>query len=185
MSALATDGDERATVRSIFAWSYARLDAATARAFRLFGGQPMANWDVHAGAALLGTDPAGARRVADDLCGGHLLDDIGGGRFTMHDLLAAYATELADESERHDALVRMLDYYRAAASAAVDVMLPAERHRRPAVAPVGAQLPAFDGIAGAYGVAGYGICRTSSRSPGSAGTSHRTASTSPGSSTAR
>ena len=54
----------------------------------------------------------------------------------MHDLLRAYAADLAasedSDPERHAALTRLFDYYVAAAAAAMDTLVPAERHIRPA-----------------------------------------------------
>jgi tetratricopeptide (TPR) repeat protein len=63
----------------------------------------------------------------------------------MHDLLRAYACGLAaanaDTDSVEAALERLLDYYLAAASAAMDSLFPAERHRRPLPPQVTTALP--------------------------------------------
>jgi hypothetical protein len=55
----------------------------------------------------------------------------------MHDLLRAYACELAaaedGEEERQATLTRLFDHYLHTAAAAMDTLFPAERHRRPRV----------------------------------------------------
>ena len=50
----------------------------------------------------------------------------------MHDLLRAYARELAardGEDEQQAALTRLFDHYLHTAAAAMDILYPAERHR--------------------------------------------------------
>jgi hypothetical protein len=55
----------------------------------------------------------------------------------MHDLLCAYARELAaardSSGQCQQALTRLFDYYLAAAAAAMDILYPAEAHRRPRI----------------------------------------------------
>ena len=67
----------------------------------------------------------------------HLIHRTRPGRYGLHDLLRAYAAGLAAagdaEGERHAALTRLFDYYLAAAAAAMDTLVPAERHLRPRV----------------------------------------------------
>jgi tetratricopeptide (TPR) repeat protein len=63
----------------------------------------------------------------------------------MHDLLRAYARERAEAddsaAERQAALERLLDHYLYAAAAAMDVLFPAERQRRPVVSAPGTPVP--------------------------------------------
>ncbi len=63
----------------------------------------------------------------------------------MHDLLRAYARELAaaqdDEDARQAALTRLLDYYLHTTAAAMDALFPAERHRRPRIPPPESLIP--------------------------------------------
>ncbi len=67
----------------------------------------------------------------------NLIHRTGPGRYGLHDLLRAYAAGLAAagdaEGERRAALTRLFGYYQAAAAAAMDTLVPAERHLRPRV----------------------------------------------------
>ncbi|MEO3750934.1 tetratricopeptide repeat protein [Streptomyces sp. B6B3] len=135
---LDADGDPYTAVRAVFSWSYQRLDPAVARAFRLLGVHPGHDVDAHAVAAMAGAGPRETRRALDALLRAHLVDQIGGSRYQPHDLLRAYAAELAADTdgpvEREAALGRLLEYYLATASAAMDVVVPQEAYRRPKTA---------------------------------------------------
>ena len=80
-----------------------------------------------------------AQQLLDLLARAHLVQPASPGRYGMHDLLRAYATHLAgtedSEAERWVALTRLFDHYLGTAAAAMDIMVPAERHRRPHVPP--------------------------------------------------
>ncbi|MEO3750183.1 BTAD domain-containing putative transcriptional regulator [Streptomyces sp. B6B3] len=132
---LDADGDPYTAVRAVFSWSYQRLDPAVARAFRLLGVHPGHDVDAHAVAAMAGAGPRETRRALDALLRAHLVDQVAGSRYQPHDLLRAYAAELAADTEgpveREAALGRLLEYYLATASAAMDVLVPHEAHRRP------------------------------------------------------
>ncbi|MFV2088403.1 BTAD domain-containing putative transcriptional regulator [Micromonospora sp. LOL_021] len=134
-------GDRRTGVRAILSWSYQHLPADAARAFRLLGLHPGADVDAAAVAALAGTDPVTADRLVDRLCRAHLVEPAGPDRYGMHDLLRAYAAELAadvDPPEVRDAAVtRLFDYYLRTAATAMNAVHPAERHLRPTVPPTG------------------------------------------------
>ena len=71
----------------------------------------------------------------------HLIHRTRPGRYGLHDLLRAYAAGLAAaqdaEGERQAALTRLFDYYLTAAAAAMDILVPAERHLRPRVSGAG------------------------------------------------
>ncbi|BCJ47272.1 XRE family transcriptional regulator [Actinoplanes ianthinogenes] len=112
-------GDPRAEVRAVFSWSYQNLPAAAARVFRLLGLHPGESADVGAVAALTGTAPGEARRLLGVLTRASLVQAGRGGRYGMHDLLRAYAAELAvgqePEVERRAALDRLFDHCLAAA----------------------------------------------------------------------
>jgi tetratricopeptide (TPR) repeat protein/DNA-binding SARP family transcriptional activator len=131
------DGDPRAAVRAVFSWSYDRLPDREARLFRLLGLHPGPDADVHSAAALAGESVERTRRSLDVLSRAHLVHRSGPGRHGMHDLLRAYAAELADRhdapAERDAATTRLLDHCLASSAAAMDVLYPAERHLRPAV----------------------------------------------------
>jgi tetratricopeptide (TPR) repeat protein len=130
-------GDPRAGVRAVFSWSYLSLAAIPARIFRLLGLHPGADLDAHAAAALAGTTLRVAAEVLDLLARAHLIQQAGPGRYDLHDLLRAYARELAHtldtEDDRYAALSRLLDHYLHAAATAMDTLYPSERSRRPRV----------------------------------------------------
>ena len=63
----------------------------------------------------------------------------------MHELLGAYARELAascqGESEQHEALTRLFDYYLYTATTAMDILFPADHQRRPRIARPATPIP--------------------------------------------
>jgi tetratricopeptide (TPR) repeat protein len=134
---LDADGDPRAGVRAMFSWSYRDLGAVPARGFRLLGLHPGPDLDSYAAAALCGTPLGEAAEVLGLLARTHLIQRAGPGRYDLHDLLRAYARELATtldtEDERSAALTRLLDHYLHAAAAAMDTLYPSERNRRPRI----------------------------------------------------
>jgi tetratricopeptide (TPR) repeat protein/DNA-binding SARP family transcriptional activator len=138
-------GDPRAAVRVVFSWSYKRLPADAARAFRLAGLHPGSDLDVYAAAALTNTTVDGAKRSLEVLARAHLMHLTGPGRYRMHDLLRAYACDLAksqdSEADRRTALTRLFDYYLAAAATAMDALSPAERRQRPRISPADSPTP--------------------------------------------
>jgi tetratricopeptide (TPR) repeat protein len=86
----------------------------------------------------------------------HLVHPAGAGRYGMHDLLRAYARQLAADPEdgtdtAQAAVTRLFDYYLHTAASAMDTLVPAERHYRPSVAAVGTPVPAVDTPARALG----------------------------------
>ncbi|MBF9131570.1 tetratricopeptide repeat protein [Plantactinospora sp. S1510] len=130
-------GDPRTGVRAVLSWSYRQLAPAAARAFRMLGLHPGPDIDRYAAAAFFGTETEQARQLLDTLARAHLVQPDPDQRYTFHDLLRAYAAErcAADESvtEADAALDRLFDYELFAAAAAIDMLYPAERHRRPQV----------------------------------------------------
>ena len=128
-------GDPRAAVTAVFSWSVRYLPDGAARAFRLAALHPGPDLDAYAAAALADTSLHHVRILLAALARAHLVHPTGAGRYGMHDLLRAYAAGLAatQESapERHAAIGRLLDYYTGVAIVAMDVLHPAEAHRRP------------------------------------------------------
>jgi DNA-binding SARP family transcriptional activator/tetratricopeptide (TPR) repeat protein len=137
--------DPRSAVRTVFSWSCRHLDSSTARGFRLLALSPCPDFDSYAAAALTGYTAERASDLLDRLSRAHLIHRTGARRFGMHDLLRAYATELAmqfdAEPERQRALTRLLDYYLAAALAAAATLFPAEHGWLPSLRPVTSPLP--------------------------------------------
>lgn len=140
LAALRIDGDARASLGTVFSWSYDRLPPTAARAFRLLGAQPLREWDRLAAAAVLDVTPAEVDAVMPQLVRAHLLDQSAPGSYAMHDLLRDYAASLAG-ADADGALRRLLSYYRAATHVAMDAYLPQERRRRPASLPTSVALP--------------------------------------------
>jgi DNA-binding SARP family transcriptional activator/Tfp pilus assembly protein PilF len=129
-------GDPRTAVRAVFSWSYRHLEPAAARAFKLASLHPGADFDPYAAAALTSMGLQEARAVLDVLTRAHLIWPAGQGRYGMHDLLRAYAGELAardGQQEQDTALTRLFDYYLHTAAATMDTLYPDESHRRPRI----------------------------------------------------
>jgi tetratricopeptide (TPR) repeat protein/DNA-binding SARP family transcriptional activator len=144
-------GDPRAAVRVVFSWSYRHLPATAARAFRLAGLHPGTDLDPYATAELTGTALDEAKNSLDVLARAHLIHLVGPGRYGMHDLLRAYARDLAgsqdSEADRRAALIRLFDYYLAAAGSARDARTPAERRHGPSSSPDPSVPPMADAAA--------------------------------------
>ncbi len=121
-------GDESADIRAVFAWSYLALDADSARMFRLLGLHPGPDLSRPAAAALAGITPAEARRWLDRLVDSSLLQQRKAGRYELHDLLRAYAVELAERhdeaADRRTALDRLFGWYVGSASNASRAITP-------------------------------------------------------------
>jgi hypothetical protein len=165
--------DERIDMRAVFNWSLKRLSGPAVHAFRLLGVDAAARalvrenpdivakgvleagaFDAYSLAGLLGTRPAQARRLVVTLARAHLVQPAGRDRYVMHDLLRDYAVVLArrdiGQAEREAAIVRALDYYLAAATAAVERQFPADRlapSRRRAHAAVAPEFDSMDAAA--------------------------------------
>jgi DNA-binding SARP family transcriptional activator/Tfp pilus assembly protein PilF len=124
-------GDPRAAVRAVFSWSYRNLDPAAAATFRLLGCDPGPDLDSCAVAALTGTTQEQATPVLTRLARAHLIQPAGPGRYGMHDLLRAYARDLAAGHDSEDqcraALTRLLDYYLHTTTIAASVLFPAQQ----------------------------------------------------------
>lgn len=136
LDAFDSDSDEQCATRMVFSWSYRNLPPIGARAFRLLGASPATGFDAAALAALLGCDLPTTGRALHLLAQAHLVTPIGASRFEMHDLLAAYARECADDDPDPDsALTRLFDHLLATASVAADLISPHDNHRRPRIPP--------------------------------------------------
>ena len=116
------DGDPATQVRAVLSWSYQALSADAARLFRLLGLHPGPDTALPAVVALAGLAPARTRALLTELIRGNLLTEHTSGRYTCHDLLRAYATELItthdSDATRRAATHRMLDHYLHTAHAA-------------------------------------------------------------------
>ncbi len=131
LDVLVTEGDAGSAVRAAFSLSYQALDPETARAFRLLGLHATPEFGLPVAAALLGADRGRTRRLLATLAAGHLLTDTGRGRYEYHDLMRAYAAELAatedPDTERTAAKRRALTWYLHTADAAGRALVPSRQ----------------------------------------------------------
>uniref|UniRef100_UPI0031DF3A57 AfsR/SARP family transcriptional regulator n=1 Tax=Saccharothrix mutabilis TaxID=33921 RepID=UPI0031DF3A57 len=128
----ALDTGEDLDVRAVFSWSYRTLSPAAARLFRLLSLHPGPEISLAAAASLAGCPTGGVRPPLAELGRAHLLTEHRPGRHTVHDLLRAYAIELADRhdpaEDQHRAVRRLLDHLLHTAHAADRLLEP---HRDP------------------------------------------------------
>ncbi|MBV9203982.1 MAG: tetratricopeptide repeat protein [Actinobacteria bacterium] len=135
----AFDGEDQVTnVRAVFSWSYRRLSLAGQRLFRLLGLHFGPDISLPAVASLAGMSRDQARPALAELARAHLVTERVPGRFALHDLLRAYATEAAyahdPEEYRVAARQRMLDHYLHTACRAGNLL---SRHRDRPFTPAG------------------------------------------------
>ncbi|WP_018349238.1 AfsR/SARP family transcriptional regulator [Longispora albida] len=124
VSALAVEGDASWAVRPAFDLSYRALEPEAARLFRLLGPAPGPDFSVQGVAALAGLDLAEAERLLDRLATAHLADETAEGRFTLHDLLRAYATEAAAAEDHTGAHARLFRWRITHCEAAAKLLYP-------------------------------------------------------------
>jgi DNA-binding SARP family transcriptional activator len=134
--------DPAADVRAVFSWSYQALTPPAARLFRLLGLHPGADTSAAAAASLAGRPVAETRPLLAELTAVSLLAEHAPGRYTFHDLLRAYATELTQGTdpidERAAAIGRLLDHYVHTAQAAERLLNPG---RQPPTLPLAPPAP--------------------------------------------
>ncbi|MBR7837106.1 helix-turn-helix transcriptional regulator [Actinospica durhamensis] len=134
-------GEADLDLRTVFAWSCARLPEQTARLFRLLGVHAGPTLDGFACAALLEL-PGPPRAQLDQLVSASLLGEPTPGRFTMHDLLRLYAAESAQRTDgayaTRAAVERVLDFYLDAVGAANALLQPDFPLKPPAPRPADA-----------------------------------------------
>jgi tetratricopeptide (TPR) repeat protein len=93
-------GAEASTdIWAVFSWSYNQLSEPTARVFRLLGAHPGPDVSTAAAASMAGLPLAEVRTALAELTRASLLAEPVPGRFTYHDLLRAYAAELASDQD--------------------------------------------------------------------------------------
>jgi DNA-binding SARP family transcriptional activator/Tfp pilus assembly protein PilF len=130
--------DQASNVRAVFSWSYRQLSAAGGRLFRLLGLHAGPDISMAAVTSLAGITRAQVRPALAELTRAHLVTERVPGRFALHDLLRAYATETADatdpEDDRLAARRRLLDHYLHAAYRADELL---SRHRDRPFTPAG------------------------------------------------
>ena len=121
------DVDPATDTRSVFSWSLRAVTPSAGHLFLLLGLHPGPDFAAPVAAALTGMSVRNARLVLNELSYAHLVAEHVPGRFTQHDLLRAYAAELAADEDAElvrEATVRMLDHYLHSANAAVRAISP-------------------------------------------------------------
>ncbi|MDW5327182.1 tetratricopeptide repeat protein [Plantactinospora sp. KLBMP9567] len=106
--------DPHTDLRAVFSWSYQALTPEAARLFRLLGLHPGPDIAAPTAASLAGQPLSEVQLLLTELTRASLLAEHSVGRFTSHDLLRAYAADLADGlglNDRRAAVERMLTHY--------------------------------------------------------------------------
>jgi hypothetical protein len=110
-----TCDDPTTDARAVFSWSLQALTPAAARLFRLLGLHPGPDLSAPAAASLAGIPATNVRLLLGELTRASLLVEHTPGRYTFHDLLRAYASDLTHridtDQQRHSATHCMLDHY--------------------------------------------------------------------------
>ncbi len=108
-------GDVATSIRAVLSWSYRQLSESAAGMFRLVGVHCGPDITAAAAASLAAVTTQQARHLLTELTSANLLSEQVSGRYTFHDLLRAYAswqaTQTDPAAERDTALVRSLDHY--------------------------------------------------------------------------
>jgi DNA-binding SARP family transcriptional activator/tetratricopeptide (TPR) repeat protein len=147
-----TGDDGQGGVRAVFSWSVGALSPAAARLFRLLSMHPGPDIGVAAAACLIDAPMAGARATLAELTDAHLLTEDRGERFRLHDLLRAYAAELAaDDPDGHDARCRLFDHVRRRAYAGSIALQPGRSPVPRIDGGSGDAFPAMDAAAAWFG----------------------------------
>jgi DNA-binding SARP family transcriptional activator/tetratricopeptide (TPR) repeat protein len=129
LDTLSTSDMPATDLRTVFSWSHQALGATAARLFTVLGLHPGPDISIGAAASLATLSVDAARSALSDLVRAHLIEEHAPGRYALHDLLRAYAAELAQTTipanERRAATRRMLDHYLHSAYAADRLLEPA------------------------------------------------------------
>ncbi|MEU4623363.1 ATP-binding protein [Actinoplanes sp. NPDC023801] len=100
LAQLALAGDEATAVASAFRLSYAALSGPARRVFRGLATMPQPDFTVEDLVAATGRPVAETERQVEVLAAAHLVEPIGPGRYTVHDLLRLYAASLSRAAPR-------------------------------------------------------------------------------------
>lgn len=104
------DLDDSTSVTAVLDLSYVDLPPRQARLYRLSSWHPGRSFGVGAAAAMVADDVGEVEDDLDDLVEKNLLDEVGDDRFKFHDLLRLHARD-KDDSEREDAIHRVVEFY--------------------------------------------------------------------------
>jgi tetratricopeptide (TPR) repeat protein/transcriptional regulator with XRE-family HTH domain len=136
-------GDPTTDVRTVFSWSYRTLTPDAAGLFRLLGLHPGPDVSAAAAASLAAVPAGRVQPLLTELTQANLIAEPAPDRYALHDLLHAYAADLArthDTDEQSTTTGRLLDHYLHTAHAADRLLYPA-RNRITLTAPRPGVLP--------------------------------------------
>ncbi|MFD4395801.1 BTAD domain-containing putative transcriptional regulator [Kitasatospora sp. NPDC058478] len=142
------DADGATGVTTELLLTYRRLSPGAAELLTLLAAHPGREVDTLTSAAVLGTDPATARRSLGELAAHHLLTGAAPGRYGRAELVRLFSTGLLAEQpepRRRLARERLLDYYQAALRQGGEFIEPGQDGFDTLVHPPRA-LPPADGI---------------------------------------
>jgi DNA-binding SARP family transcriptional activator len=107
------DDDPAASLPSVLSWSWAALTAEQAPVFGLLGIAPGPDIALEAAASLIDRTPQQTRTILRALVRASLLREDVPGRYSMHDLVRAYARETAGAASATatTALRRLVEFY--------------------------------------------------------------------------
>jgi DNA-binding SARP family transcriptional activator/tetratricopeptide (TPR) repeat protein len=132
LDALSTGDVPSTDLRAVFSWSYRTLSDQGARLFRLLGMHPGPDTSGAAAASLAAVPVERVWTLLGELTAANLITEHTPGRYTFHDLLRVYASEQAfrhdSDTQRHEAVDRLLDHYVHTATVADQLL---NEHRRP------------------------------------------------------
>ncbi|EFL25736.1 putative regulatory protein AfsR [Streptomyces himastatinicus ATCC 53653] len=134
-------------VAAAFHLSYNTLAPYQKNFFRRLGLHPGPEIDAYATAALADISLGLARSRLNALYRDHLIDESTAGRYRLHDLLHAYAHDLAAQDPARDrrlATDRLLTYYQRTAEAADRHLADTARPGPPPPTPTGLTVPCLD-----------------------------------------
>jgi tetratricopeptide (TPR) repeat protein len=123
-----TAGDAASDIRAVLSWSYRALTDPAARLLRLLALAPTPEISTTAAASLAGIDQDRTTVLLTELTNANLVTEPAPGRYTIHDLLRAYASEQSPagnpDTDRNEAMLRLIDHYLHTAQAAALLLEP-------------------------------------------------------------
>ena len=127
-----TTTDPSADARNVFELSYQSLTAAAARMFEAIGLNPSPTFEIHAAASAAGRPVTETRAALRELVRSSLLTEYAPDRFSVHDLVRAYAVELGRMRPREcqAGWIRLYEHYLHTARAG-DRLVEPTRDERP------------------------------------------------------
>jgi tetratricopeptide (TPR) repeat protein len=94
--------DESIALEAVFDWSYRQLAPDDGRVFRRLGLHPGSEISVESASALVMASARETRRSLYRLANVHMVEEVGEGRFSFHDLMRLYAREKCDDDDAAD-----------------------------------------------------------------------------------